>query len=262
MKRRSSVLVGPPLPREFFNRDATAVARELLGKLLLRRTPEGIAGGRIVEAEAYISHDDPANHAHRGRTRRNASMFGPPGHAYVYAIHSRWCLNAVTEPAGVASAVLIRSIEPLVGIERMQTRRAARARGMRRGTHKSACACSGPHEHAQANVCVPRNPRGRAELAVLRDLARGPARLCEALAVDRALDSYDLTIGRRLWIAEPRNPPEPPQLGAASASRPDPPHVAPASIGCSRRVGVTAAHDLPLRFFIIGCPFVSKPELR
>ncbi len=206
----------PPLPREFYDRDPVLVAPELLGKLLVRRAAEGFAAGRIVETEAYVARDDPANHAHRGRTRRNASMFGPPGRAYVYAIHSRWCLNAVTEPAGTASAVLIRSIEPLLGIELMQARRSARA-----------------HSDGDAPPASP------------RDLARGPARLCEALAIDRALDGWDLTRGERLWIAEP-------PAGGGPAAR----------IVRARRVGVTLAHDLPLRFFLDDCAFVSKPGLR
>ena len=104
-------VVSEPLPREFYDRDVRQVARDLPGKLLVRLTRDGITTGRIVEVEAYLAHDDPANHAYHGQTRRNASMFGPPGHAYVYAIHARFCLNVVTEPAGVPSAVLIRSTD-------------------------------------------------------------------------------------------------------------------------------------------------------
>ena len=97
-----------PLPREFYARDPIVVARELLGKILVRDGEQGPVSGRIVEAEAYLSSRDPACHAHRGRNRKNATMFGPPGHAYVYMIHARWCLNAVTEAADLGSAVLIR----------------------------------------------------------------------------------------------------------------------------------------------------------
>src|ERR1700733_2410329 len=100
------------LSREFYEREPVMVARELLGKRLLRETSAGLCGGRIVETQAYLSSRDSACPAARGQTRRNAAMFGPPGHAYVYMIHSRWCLNAVTEPAGVPSAILIRAIEP------------------------------------------------------------------------------------------------------------------------------------------------------
>src|SRR5216117_353245 len=103
------------LQREFYLRDPAVVARELIGKRLVRETSAGLCGGPIVEAEAYLSRRDPACHASRGMTRRTTVMFGEPGHAYVYMIHHRWCLNAVTEPTGVASAVLIRAIEPLMG---------------------------------------------------------------------------------------------------------------------------------------------------
>src|SRR2546423_4509899 len=111
-----------PLPREFYLRNPVTVARELIGKRLVRETSAGVSGGRIVEVEAYLSQRDPACHASRGMTNRNAAMFGPPGHAYIYMIHSRWCLNAVTEPAGVPSAILIRPVEPLEGVQLMHQR--------------------------------------------------------------------------------------------------------------------------------------------
>jgi DNA-3-methyladenine glycosylase len=190
-----------PLPRDFYDRDARDVARELLGKLLVRRVGRGLTVGRLVETEAYLGANDPASHAYRGRTRRNASMFGPPGHAYVYAIHSRWCLNAVTEPEGAPTAVLLRAVEPLLGVAAMRRRRG---------------------------------------VELLRDLARGPARLCEALAIDRALDGCDLTRGRGLWIAE----------GPAL-------ELTPMEVLVTPRIGVTSAHDLLLRFAVAGNPFVS-----
>jgi DNA-3-methyladenine glycosylase len=100
-----------PLAREFYARHPAAVAPELLGKLLVRQTENGsLATGRIVEAEAYLSARDTACHASRGRTRTNATLFGPAGHAYVYMIHARWCLNAVTEDEETGSAVLIRAM--------------------------------------------------------------------------------------------------------------------------------------------------------
>jgi DNA-3-methyladenine glycosylase len=162
----NSVIQGHPLPlpRDFYARHPAIVAHELLGKRLIRQTADGsISAGRIVEAEAYLSSRDSACHASRGQTRKNATMFGPAGHAYVYMIHARWCLNAVTEGVGVPSAVLIRAIEPLVGIELMQARR-------------------GIEKHL--------------------DLARGPARLCAALDVTKQFDGRDLTAGRELWIAD------------------------------------------------------------
>lgn len=152
-----------PLPLDFYNRDSVTVARELLGKVLVRLTPQGLCAGRIVETEAYLAKNDAASHAYRGRTNRNAAIFGPPGRAYVFSIHQVFCVNAVTEPAGTTSAVLIRAIEPLAGIELMAKRRG----------------------HVRSY-----------------DLTRGPGKLCQATAIDLQLDGWDLTRGSRLWIAD------------------------------------------------------------
>lgn len=171
-----------PLASDFYDRDPVVVARELLGKRLVTKNREGLTAGRIVEVEAYLSAHDPACHAARGKTKRNASMFAAPGRAYVYSIHSRWCFNVVTLPEGVPSAVLIRAIEPLEGLPLMHRRR----------------------------------------LGVVRpiDLARGPGRLCQALGIDRELDRHDLTLGRRLWIEEgdvPETILTTPRIGISSA---------------------------------------------
>ena len=137
------------LTRAFFDRDVHAVAPELIGATLL---VDGV-GGTIVELEAY-DHEDPAAHGYRGRTARNAVMFGPAGHAYVYLIYGLyWCLNFVCEPEGVANAVLIRALEPTVGIQIMQKRR---------------------------------------KMKDVRLLCAGPGRLCEALAITRAHDGLAL----------------------------------------------------------------------
>jgi DNA-3-methyladenine glycosylase len=211
---------------EFYDRPSRKVARDLLGKILWRETPEGKCSGRIVEVEAYEGATDSAAHSYRGQTPRNASMFGPPGHAYVYAIHSRWCLNAVTEPTGVATAVLIRAMEPLFGLELMAKRRresllARRARLAARDPVASS--------------------RPAAELVVpLRDLCRGPARLCEALAINRQQDGWDLTLGRELWIEDDPFC----QLTSRQIAR-------------SPRIGISTAQDRLLRFFMRGNPFVS-----
>jgi DNA-3-methyladenine glycosylase len=197
-----------PLPRRFYDRDVVAVARDLLGCLLLRDAAEGRTVGRIVEVEAYLAGDDPACHSFRGRTRRNASMFGPPGHAYVYAIHARWCFNVVTEPEGVASAVLVRAVEPLEGLERMRRRRG---------------------------------------IDDVRDLARGPARLCAAFDIDRRLDGTDLTTRGALWLAQPPANAPPPRA---------------AEVAATPRVGVTAARELPLRFVCVNSPFISRGAAR
>ena len=109
-----------PLPRSFYEPSADKVAPKLLGRLLLRNTPKGLAGGPIVEAEAYLF-EDPASHSFGGETARNRSMYGPPGHAYVYFIYGvHWCVNAVCAPKGVGEAILIRAIEPTIGTEFMK----------------------------------------------------------------------------------------------------------------------------------------------
>jgi DNA-3-methyladenine glycosylase len=122
---------------DFFGRSVHEVAPELVGATLL---VDGV-GGRIVEVEAY-DHEDPAAHGYRGRTARNASMFGPPGHAYVYRSYGvHWCLNLVCEPEGVASAVLVRAVEPAHGVEEMRARR---------GLDNARLLCSGPGRLCQA----------------------------------------------------------------------------------------------------------------
>ena len=113
-----------PVPRRFYNRDTLIVAPELLGKLLVRRESSGLLVGKIVETEAYRGVDDPASHSHRGKTPRNAVMFGAPGIAYVYFTYgNHYCLNAVTEDEGTPAAVLIRAVEPLEGVDLMMRNR-------------------------------------------------------------------------------------------------------------------------------------------
>ncbi|HEX9599706.1 MAG TPA: DNA-3-methyladenine glycosylase [Gaiellaceae bacterium] len=125
------------LGRDFFAHSVHEIAPELIGATLLF---DGV-GGVIVELEAY-DHEDPAAHGYRGRTERNRSMFGPPGHAYVYRSYGvHWCLNFVCEPEGVANAVLIRALEPTQGLEAMR---------VRRGTENERLLCAGPGRLCQA----------------------------------------------------------------------------------------------------------------
>jgi DNA-3-methyladenine glycosylase len=147
------------LPRSFYGGDALDVAPALLNKLLV----VGGRSGRIVEVEAYRGGEDPGSHAYRGRTRRNATMFGPPGHLYVYLSYGmHWCANVVCRPEGVPHAILLRALAPVSGVEEM---RMARARGQKRPVAE-------------------------------RDLCRGPGRLCQALGVGAGHDGADLVTGR------------------------------------------------------------------
>src|SRR5712671_6941573 len=114
-------LTSPRLKRAFFSRDPLIVARDLLGRILFYRAPKGLLAGRIVETEAYRGEADAASHAFRGRTARNAVMFGPAGHAYVYFTYGmHYCLNVTADAPGVAGAVLLRALEPLAGAEVMR----------------------------------------------------------------------------------------------------------------------------------------------
>jgi DNA-3-methyladenine glycosylase len=147
------------LRRAFFNRDPRIVARELLGKLIVRREGRKQLAGRIVEVEAYLGAGDLAAHAAAGHTARNAVLWGPPGHAYVYFIYGvHYCLNISCLPAGEAGCILVRALEPVSGIADM-----ARAR-----------------ELADLDLTSMRE---------LRKLASGPGKLCEALGITRPRDN-------------------------------------------------------------------------
>jgi DNA-3-methyladenine glycosylase len=181
--------------------DSLELARFLLGKMVVRTLAEGVAAGRIVETEAYVV-DDPAGHAYSGITQRNKALFLERGHAYIYLAYGvSFMLNVSSEAAGVGGGVLIRAIEPTCGVAIMQ-----RNRGVER----------------------------------LRDLTRGPGRLCSALRIDRALDGTDLCRVGLLWLGSD---------GEASDQ-----------IGQGKRIGITRAADRQLRFYVRGNPFVSGPR--
>jgi len=194
-----------PLVRSFYEPTAEAVAPALLGHWLIRKTRQGLVGGPIVETEAYLA-NDPACHAAPGLTRRNRVMFGPPGHCYVYFIYGcHFCVNAVCRPAGVGEAVLIRALEPLFGQELMRSYR---------------------------------------PVPLERNLTNGPAKVCEALQIDRTLDGVDLCDGDSpLFIA--RNP-------NAEIFRTE-----RGPVTTSKRIGITRAAHLPLRFYLGRSPSVS-----
>ena len=195
-----------PLPRAFFKPAADLVAPELLGHLLVRRTSDGFCGGPIAEVEAYLF-EDPASHSFVGETARNRSMYGPPGHAYVYFIYgNHYCVNAVTGPKGVGEAVLIRAIEAEIGSDIMR-----------------------------------RNRQVTKEV----ELTNGPAKLCEALQIDRSLDAADLcAAGSPLIIA--RNPVRKKWLQERGP------------IVRTTRIGITKGSQSLLRFYGAKSAFVSR----
>jgi DNA-3-methyladenine glycosylase len=178
--------------------DTVQLAHFLIGKMLVRELAGGIAGGRIVETEAYDIGDE-AGHAYRGITPRNRALFLERGHAYVYLAYGiSFMLNVSSEIPGVGAGVLIRAIEPTDGIATME-----RNRGIER----------------------------------VRDLARGPGRLCAALEIDRRLDGIDLCQAGPLWLGSD---------GRASGE-----------IGQGKRIGISRAADSLLRFYVRGNRFVS-----
>jgi DNA-3-methyladenine glycosylase len=171
-----------PLPREFYGRGTSAVARELLGKLLVRRRPEGgVQTARIVEVEAYLGQKDAASHARRGPTPRAAIMFGPPGFLYVYFIYGmHHCLNLAVEREGTAGCVLIRAAEPVAGLEPGSCRgpgRLCRALGLDTGD-------SGGHVFRRGSRLVLREGRAPERVAVT-------PRIGIRLAAERPLRFFD-----------------------------------------------------------------------
>jgi len=183
--------------------DPVAVAPTLLNKVLVH----GGRRGRIVEVEAYRGEADPASHAYRGRTPRNAVMFGPAGHLYVYFTYGmHFCANVVCCPVGVAGAVLIRALAPLAGLEAMWAAR--------------------PAAHIE------------------RDLCNGPAKLCQALGLDRAQDGVDLVGSRgRVRLVDDGTPP-------------------PRRPGRGERVGISVATERRWRWWVAGDPHVSGRTAR
>ncbi|MGW7417529.1 DNA-3-methyladenine glycosylase [Streptomyces sp. NPDC054863] len=162
-----------PLTRAFFDRPVLEVAPDLLGRTLVRRTPEGPVELRITEVEAYDGERDPGSHAYRGRTARNASMFGPPGHAYVYFIYGMWfSLNLVCGPEHYASGVLLRGGEVTAGADLVRKRRLSA-----------------------------RNDN---------ELAKGPARLATGLDITRTLDGTDLCTDQDSPLSVLHGTPAPP----------------------------------------------------
>jgi DNA-3-methyladenine glycosylase len=194
-----SEIMGKRLNRGFYDRPTLKVAKELLGKYLVIQKDGYLLSGKIVETEAYIGFKDPASHAYRGMTPRNQMMFGEPGRAYVYLTYGvLHCLNLVTGREGYPAAVLIRALEPAEGTELMRKR------------------------------------RGRQEL---KDLTSGPAKLCQALDIDRRLNGANLCSG--LIYVEDRG-------------------ESPKGISASSRIGIKEGKEKKWRFYLKNNRFVSR----
>ena len=205
MKRAPKRQGHTPLARAELPVDTAALARTLIGKLLVRELPEGVASGRIIETEAYVI-GDAAGHAYTGMTPRNRSLFLERGHAYVYLAYGvSFMLNVSSEASGTGAGVLIRALEPVEGVSIMRQNR-----GVER----------------------------------LRDLARGPGRLAQALRIDRSLDGLDLCQEGSLWLGRD-------DRGASE--------IGENKIGESVRIGISRDADRTLRFYVRGSPFVSGP---
>ena len=197
------------------------------------------ARGRIVEVEAYRGESDAASHAFRGKTARNATMFGPPGHLYVYFTYGmHYCANVVCWPEGRAGAVLLRALAPLSGLEEMAERRYG-------SRHPSA-----QLEPAAQEVSRPEPGASRPAKTLAwrpESLCSGPAKLCQALGLDRTADGYDLISGAEgVVLLDDGTPP-------------------PALLGVGTRIGLAAsceARDEPWRWWVPGEPSVSRPRSR
>ncbi len=194
------------LPESFYSRPAVEVAVDLIGRVLVRQVGRTRMAGIIVETEAYAGPHDLACHASKGKTPRTSVMFGPPGRAYVYMIYGvYYCLNAVTGRTGYPAAVLVRAIEPLDGVRAMKRRRPKAARDV--------------------------------------DIGSGPGKLCQAMSIDRGLNTVNLA-GRSLWIENHDMDPGP--------------------VAAGPRIGVDYAgeyRDKPWRFFVPDNPHISRHRL-
>lgn len=223
----SSVLAGSVLAQSFFARDATVVARDLIGKILVR--PGDALAARIVETEAYRN-DDRACHAYGGRTVTNGPLWGPPGHAYVYRSYGiHWCFNVATGADGEAQGVLIRAAVPLQGLCRMHERR-----GLKRLT-----ATAGPPSPAQAHAV-------HGSASEHRELLRGPGKLCKAFAISDEHRTQSLcdAAGTLHFREDGEN------------------GVAAPEVRAGPRVGVARAADVPWRFVAVADVYWASPYVR
>jgi DNA-3-methyladenine glycosylase len=209
------------LPRSFYLRATLTVAKDLLGKYLVRRIGRERLVGKIVEVEAYLGENDPASHAYRGRTKRNDVMFWKGGHLYMYFTYGmHFCCNVVTEEEGRGRAVLIRAVEPVEGIEAM-----VKNRGFTR-QKEGGHAGDEPDHWDYTNV------------------ANGPAKLCKAFGIGRKENGTDLC-GDETWIGEVVN---------AKPQTKNPKRV----VLSSSRIGIQEGREREWRFYLKGSRFVSR----
>lgn len=196
------------LNRKFYEQGINQIAERLPGCILKRKmTPDIVLSGRIVEVEIYTQAEDPASHSYNGKTARNEVMFGDPGHLYVYFTYGmHYCCNIVCGPEGRGDAILIRGVEPLGGIDHMMANRFG-----------SASTDSG--KYAQ--------------------LTNGPAKLCQAYAIDKQMNGEDLC-GNRIWVEEGKLFPG-------------------ETVRRSTRIGIRQGNEMFRRYYIQDNPWVSKP---
>lgn len=210
-----------PLGCEFYLQDTVELAKRILNCLLISESPEGTTIGRISETEAYTA-NDPACHAFRGKTARNQAMFGTPGHSYIYFTYGmHHCFNVVSASEGVGEAVLVRSIEPLLGLELMRKRR-----GLSKEIDFKSDNCQN-------------NEAGRQKLGVA--LCGGPGKLCQAFGLDLSQNGLDLTQQGRLWI------------GCPNEEMQNVEHVI-----ATPRIGISVETERLERFYLKGERFLSR----
>jgi DNA-3-methyladenine glycosylase len=240
MKRR--------LDRKFYNHPTLKVAKELLGKYLVIEKDGNYVSGKIVETEAYIGPDDPASHAYRGMTPRNKIMFGHPGYAYVYFTYGmHHCLNFVTERKRFPAAVLIRALEPTDGIEVMKKRRKVGDPSLGWGlVLKARPEGLNPRPSLRTGSVDSNKVQPLSEHRDLINLTNGPAKVCQALGIDRTLNGADLCSD--IIYVEDRG------MNHMVHTR----GSKPIKIASSSRMGITEGKDKKWRFYIENNKFVSK----
>lgn len=236
---------GPIVARAFFEDAVENVAPRLLGKLLVRRTRAGVIAGRIVEVEAYLgphhATPDAAAHSYRGPTPRNQVLFGPAGHAYVYSIYGMYfCMNITCEPAGRAGCILLRALEPVMGMARMARNRGLPALAFHQSRNRALPPIAQKMRKERSNRVEEEAARAAANQA--RALTSGPGRLCQALEITRARDNgIDL-------------------LNARSTLQVRDDGFRAGRVQVTARIGIRHAADLPLRFCLEQHGCVSGPK--